>query len=245
MADISVSVVVPWYPQDVRRVAAWAWLQARWEQLRPDWEIVTAESKPGVFNTAEAINLGVTRASGDIVVVAYADTLIDNIWLDAVPLLSDGLIMVPMVCGNLGRFPTTDLIALEPDTDAPSPYANTVESRQTLTWTGVCAAPRSMFETIRFDERFDGWGHEGEAWLLAHETLGASIHRVGAAIHLWHPDRPEGTWGSHGADRRRWLYEAYVAAHEVQDVHAMRRLCELDRHHPRMIPRRDKRRFPQ
>ena len=70
---MSVSVIVPWQPGDPHREAAWTYLRPAWEAIG---ELVEGRcSSPWV--KADAIADGLSRATGDMLVIADADVWVD------------------------------------------------------------------------------------------------------------------------------------------------------------------------
>lgn len=59
------------------------------------------------------------------------------------------------------------------------------------------ALPRGLWDEMEgFDERFEGWGFEDMAVLVAQKTFRGEPNRIeGKAFHLWHPRAQEREWG--------------------------------------------------
>lgn len=53
---------------------------------------------------------------------------------------------------------------------------------------GLVVLRRELAEAVPIDPRFEGWGHEDEAWRYALEALGGPRKRLPETLfHLWHP----------------------------------------------------------
>lgn len=209
-----MSVVVPWVPED-GRTDAWAWLRARWEALYPAWELIEVPAPPVRFNAAQAVNDGVARSTGDVIVVAYADTLVDDRWvLQAVGEVGTGgaAVVAPEVVGYLGRFESADVLKSAPDNAVAIPVDGPLVEYRSTGWPGAAVASRDHLTEFPFDEAFRGAAYEGDAWLLASGLLGGRVARYGHTLHLWHPTTPERTWGAREAEGNRELYDRYVKA---------------------------------
>lgn len=210
-----MSIVVPWRPDDDGRSANWVWTRRRWEALYPDFEVVTGQPPSGSFNAAQAVNDGARRAKNALVVVAWADVAVDNAWLlSAIDRVAYGecAVATPAEVCRLDRYATTDLRETSPgDPLDIDPFGPLVEERRSG-WAEIAVTTRFHLEAIPFDQHFDGWGHEGHAWLLASEKLTGGVDARGRSYHLWHRSRPGTTWDTPGAADRRALFHRYVRA---------------------------------
>lgn len=221
--DSSVAIIVPWTP-DSMHAAAWGWLRSRWQARCPAWQIVEVQVPPVRFNAAQAVNRGAREADADVLVIAYADTLVDEEWLLAAVAQVGRYtpVVAPEVVGHLGRFETADVLAYAPDADVSIDVHGPLVEYRSHGWPGVAVTTRRHLLRIPFDESFVGAAYEGDAWLVASRVLGARVARTGAALHLWHPTPPEATWGAWEAAANRSRYERYVRA----DEESMRILVE-------------------
>lgn len=207
--------MVPWRPDDDGRSADWTWTRERWKAVHPEFEVVVAQPPDGSFNAARAVNNGARRASGHIVVVAWADIYVPSAWLlAAVDRVRYGECLVATAQGvcKLDRFTSAEVRSLPP-TQPPvvDPLGPAVEERR-YSFAEIAVTTRAQLASIPFDEQFDGWGHEGHAWLMATEKLTGGVDRRGWSYHLWHRSRPGTTWDTPGAEDRRSLYHRYMKA---------------------------------
>ena len=73
-----VSVLVPWR-ETPDRAPLWAYLRAKWTSTFPNWEIIEGSCPDGPWRKGLAVADALTRARGDVLVVADAD-----VWTDGV-----------------------------------------------------------------------------------------------------------------------------------------------------------------
>lgn len=188
-----VSVVVPWRDADEHRMAAWEWVAERWAET--GYEVVIAsDERTGLFNRSAAVMHGMAKATGDVIVVADADTWMPRV-ADAVDAIRAGARWV-VPHDRFVRF-TEDatkqiLTGTDPHTlDSPQnhderPYRQLAGSHGVYTRDAVLEVP--------MDQRFEGWGGEENAWGWALSTLiGPPVRLDGPVWHLWHPPQPRET----------------------------------------------------
>lgn len=200
-ADVtaSVSIVVPFTPGACEhRDAAWAWVRARYELAHPTWEIIEAPGDPDCWSKGEALQAGVDRAAGELLVIADADSFVHAAGLvAAVSRVEQG---EPWVCPHssvwrLAERPTKDVLAGGP-VDVPEkwrhrryltrrPYSGTIGG-------GIMVLTRDAWDVSGgIDPRFGGWGGEDKAWGRALATMaGATLRGPADLWHLWHPPAP-------------------------------------------------------
>ncbi len=179
-----VSVVVPWHPSDVHRERAWRWVRARYAAAHPAWEVV--EGVGGVpWCKAAAVADGLTRASGDVLVVADADVWSDNL-ATAVAVLAAG---VPWVIPHrLVHRLTEDSTALV--LAGSDPAGLPTDERPYIGWPGggLVVIRREAWQIAPLDPRFCGWGLEDSSWAHCLDVLIGPHERLDADLyHLWHP----------------------------------------------------------
>lgn len=214
---------MPWTP-DPDRAAAWAWLHARWQARCPAWQVIEVQVPPVRFNAAQAVNRGAREANAEVLVIAYADTLVDEEWLVAAVAQVNRRtpVVAPQTVGHLGRFETADLLAFAPGSDVSIDVNGPLVEYRSQGWPGVAVTTQRHLLRVPFDETFVGAAYEGDAWLRASEALGGRVARHGAALHLWHPTPPETTWAAREGVTNRARYDQYMRA----DEESMRILVE-------------------
>ena len=175
-ASPPVSVVVPWRDSPGRAVV-WEWLQARWEAHHPDWQLVTGTCPDGPWRKAVAVADALTRADGDVLVVADAD-----VWCDGVSVAVDAVIggarwAIPhQRLHRLTELATAAVLDGQP-WPRRDPAAYTQRPYTGRPGGGIVVMTRAMYERVPIDPRFGGWGHEDEAWALALYCLAGRPHR--------------------------------------------------------------------
>lgn len=215
---VDVSVVVPWWRPTPDRQRLWAALRPRWQAL--GYEVVEGGYDADHWVKARAVDDGVRRAAGDVLVVADAD-----VWCHAVGEAVDaaqsaGWAMphgrvwrltaeatTDILCG--GGWPIDDPAALE-----RRPYWG-------MRGGGLVVVTRRAYEAAPLDPRFVGWGGEDESWSAALKVLVGPGWRGGAPLwHLWHEPLPRAV-EFFGSTESRELVMRYRAARDVASMAAL------------------------
>lgn len=208
---MKVSVLMPYASAGPDRDRAAEWLWGRWGCCFPDWELLLGSpdevGDPGRFNRPLAINRAAARASGDVYVIADADTAFHP--ADVLAAAQSGSYVLPGRYVRLDQ-PTTDRWLRDlPDSDAPPGWHAGIEEEWPANVSGIVVLPREAFEAAGgFDERFKGWGWDDGAFHAAVETMWGHAVRppsdVNVAWHLWHPrPREHSVWGPWAAEQRQ------------------------------------------
>ncbi len=144
---------------------------------------------PAEFNHPWAINRAAERATGDIFVVADADTAFDPDWIRAAAALIAGGApwVLPRYYDQLTEQSTTRLLEQHP-ADPITDY-DVGWRGDSVSWSGLVVVPRDGFETVGgYDERWAFWGGDDVAFACSMNTLhGPVVRHQGAAMHCWHP----------------------------------------------------------
>lgn len=187
-----ISVLVPWRAGDPYRERAWAFIQACYKAVHPDWELVTGECAEGPFNRAEAILNAAEKASGHAFVIADAD-----VWCDPQPAVehvgSFGWAIPHLMIHRLSEQGTNQVHAGADWRGQPLSSDNPQDSRpykghETGT---LFVILRDVLNDVPPDRRFVGWGQEDDAWAAALNTLvGKPWRGTDDLVHLWHPAQP-------------------------------------------------------
>jgi hypothetical protein len=207
----SVSVILPWRPGCPYRQASRDWLIAKIETEHPDWQIIEADHPGDYWSKAEAVQNGIERSYGDILVVHDAD-----LWSDGTPEAIQRVREGAPWAMPHGRVVRLDELASDlyrsgnraKDTvrrTAERPYQGVIGG-------GIVVVARAIAEQIPPDPRFRGWGGEDESWGWALETLAGKPWRgENELIHLWHPPQARRT-RAHGSQANTDLHAQYRAA---------------------------------
>lgn len=218
---MTVSVVVPWRPGCEHREASWEWVQARYREDHPEWELVTGTCADGPFNRAEAIIDGAGKSSGDVLVVADSD-----VYTDPQPAIDhlDTWAIPHLLLHRLSAESTAKVLAGAAWHGLPLSTDNRQDSkpyRGHATGTLVVLRRDVLFD-VPPDVRFVGWGHEDDAWSAALNTLVGPPWRGDAdLVHLWHPAQPRVS-RTLGNPQSKALWRRYAAAR--RNPERMRRL---------------------
>lgn len=82
-------MIVPWRHSDERRWQLWSWCRSYWVSHYPEFELVECDSGDEAFTRGRSINEGVEKSSGEILLLADADTLVGHVE-EAVRLAEEG-----------------------------------------------------------------------------------------------------------------------------------------------------------
>lgn len=221
-----ISILTGFTSDDPSRVAVWAWVRSYYAANFPRAEHVTGGSDAKPFNKAAALNAAAREASGDIFLLADADTCLDPA---GVARAADRM----RATGSAWAFPADEVYRLSGQQTAaclakpPVPFgaidkaACRWHSADLRKLTGWIMVTREAWERVGgMDERFsEGWGCEDACFALALRTLRGdpAVMHGHKAVHLEHAavPGPEGTyrWAGQARDYANLkLTERYAAA---------------------------------
>lgn len=186
---------------DSARRRACDWLVKRYRQLLPDSELVFGYSDEEPYNRSQARNDAFAACTGDVLLVADADTVFNQPQIrTALQLIEDG---APWVIPyerdryyNLTEQATDrTLDVLAPSSHVPEPEQETEWAHKITSWAGLIVVTRAAWHKVGgYDEQFRFWGYDDNAFRFALDRLvGPHVRCQGAhgyAVHLWH-DAPE------------------------------------------------------
>jgi hypothetical protein len=200
---VNVRVAVPRRDDGGHRDLLWDLCRRTWVGL-DGFEVVEGHHNDGPFNRSAAVNAA-AEGDWDVLVIADSDVAPEvEPLLDAVAAArNDGRVHLPyqrrmmvnqrgtqrILDGHVGRW--TKLA--EPDTNRDH-------------CSSIVVLNRALWDEVGgFDERFEGWGAEDDAFIAACKTMaGPAVRHVGRVWHLWHPVSPH-------RDHRGPLYVAALA----------------------------------
>jgi glycosyltransferase involved in cell wall biosynthesis len=226
-----LSILVPYRPGEPWRDRSWT------EAVRPAWQEIVdhlnAElivespgpgAHPGEFNHPRAINAARQRASGEVLVIADADTEPDPpSWIVAAAGLSAlgrAHWVLPAEYWQLSAAQTQAALSDTGDWVDDPTRAEWVGYAQS--WSGCVVVAAWAFDLVGgYDERWEFWGSDDAAFSKCMDTLVGPVTRLeGRCLHYWHP-RPSAHHYGHERHREQHaLQERYDAA--AGDVEAMR-----------------------
>ncbi len=233
---MQVSILVPFRSEaGTPRRRNWLWLRKRWQALFPDYELVTGTDKGQPFSKSVAVNDAYSKASGDVLVIADADS-----WCEpgqirrAIDYASSrGVLVVPWVNAyRLTERHSEQILKMPPNTLDPvsQEMRRGIEDYTPSPSTAamVIVVMRDDFERVGgFDPRFRGWGAEDVSFALACRTLvGKTKILMGESFALYHQrPRTEGrrVWDKDTGEHNAALGQLYWDAENK--IHAMTALC--------------------
>lgn len=188
---VRTAILVPRRAGDRDRDRIWRFTRRRWADL--GWPITEGHHDTGPFNRAAAVNRAAAQAGEwDVACIVDADVLCD--W-DAVRTAAreaptqGRMVVAGDRIHHLTRAGTRRVLA-----GYRGSWDPLVEITYARHWSSCVAISRDLWERVGgFDEGFEGWGYEDDAFKLACETIsGRPMLRLPAPIwHLWHPRSPD------------------------------------------------------
>lgn len=185
----TVSVLVPWRGGQPDRERAWAYVRSWWTERHPDWQVITGSCPDGPWRKALAVEDALSRADGDVLVIADADVIADGVG-EAVRAVEAGAPWA--IPHNLLYRLTAE--ATEDVLGGAAPHARmptTQPPYEGYAGGGAAVLRREAYERHPLDPRFAGWGAEDEAAAFAWRSLVGGPWRGTAPMwHLHHEPQP-------------------------------------------------------
>jgi hypothetical protein len=208
----TVSVAAPWRSDGGHRDATWQYLRPRWDSVG---QVVEGSCPSGPWVKATAVADAVSRASGDVLVVADTDVWTDGI-SEAVDMVASGR--------ALWAVPHTLVHRLSEESSAAviagRSLGGHVEERpyRGFAGGGVVVITSALWDECPLDRRFLGWGQEDQAWGIALTAIAGQPWRGTSDLwHLWHPPQPRLSRSTGSMAGRRLLAEYQAAAAAGRD----------------------------
>lgn len=227
---MKVSVIVPYRTDNGLREEIWTWLKERWETVYPDFELCVADSEAEEFSRSEARNNAFADSTGDVVIVADADSVpMTNTLLTCVDAVMTDPAMWAIAHDKylmLNEDATNALLAQSPSLRAePAPQSMLLKP-PFVSYAGMLVMHRDSYEAVGgYDERFQGWGLEDWAFRVAMDTLVQPLQRSpGVLMHLYHGPPNGKTFGTPPNQHNNDIYKQYDKASGNAD--AMREVIE-------------------
>jgi hypothetical protein len=181
------TVLVPFRPDGAERDRAWAHLSGRWAAL--GWEVIVGSCPDGPWVKASAVADALSRAAGDVLVLADADVWVPGV-VDAVAAVEAGAPWaVPHTLVHRLTKGATDVMLGREVFGGPL-IEQRVEQRPYVGMVGggCTVVRRDVYEACPLDPRFEGWGQEDAAWGVALTAMSGPPWRSTEPLwHLWHP----------------------------------------------------------
>jgi hypothetical protein len=203
---VTVAVLVPFRGGCPHRERAWSWVRSHYE--RAGFEVVVGTSDAEGFSRTQAILDARSQTDADMLVIADADVLVDDL-APAIDAAVERGWAIPHF--RLHRLTKTSTERVYAGSDwhglalAEDPYRGN-EAGTMLVLTA------DAFDTAPPDPRFVGWGSEDVAWSMALRALvGPPWRGTADLVHLWHPPQPRKS-RIVGNDRIAGLIDRYALA---------------------------------
>ena len=230
---MATEVLIPWRDRGCHwRQQALDYVTHRWwnvydaitvaqDDWFPPWGFDPADPDPHPWVKAHAVTPHARASTADVLVVADADVWVPGIGIKlAVQAVEKGAPWaIPHgLVHRLDQHATFRLLGdLGTLIDGPweeRPYLGRVGG-------GVVVLPRQTYLDIPLDPRFEGWGHEDDAWAAALTMLAGKPWRGEANLyHLWHPAQPRDS-RLIGSERSLDLLRRYRRANKRTMEHLM------------------------
>lgn len=223
---MTVGVIAPWGGDCPHRRAAWEWVQGWYAQNHPDWEVVQGVCTSDRWCKAEAVADGLTKTSADILVIADADVVADDVGT-TVRQIQKGIkrwAIPHLRVHRLSESATVRILAGE----RPNQVAKTLDDYDQPPYRGMSGGgavvlPREIYMDVPLDPAFVGWGQEDQSWAIALKAVHGNPWRSanGPLWHLWHP--PQKRMSREKGSQESWnRYRAYCrAAASRKAAHAL------------------------
>lgn len=210
---VTVSILVPYYPDGGHRDTSWEWNKRRWEAIAPDWPIIIGNGN----SVCAAQNNAASKSNTDIYVFADCDTATEIEWINnAIEEISAGEVPwgLYLTCDKLDKLSTEKILQNNPKSEI-SGYS-IEETTSGVSWGGVFVCKREDFWTVGgFDERFTVWGAYDVCFGLSLYSIVGPPKRYNSRIyHLWHPQNLGALFGHKDQRAQQDLTRRYADAVE-------------------------------
>lgn len=226
---MNVSVVIPYRAAgDIDRIDALDFVVAYFQRNFPGYELVLGECPTEEWSKGAAVNQGVARAHGEILVLNDADSIVRPEGIkEAVALIEGGKRWIVPHDHVLRLTEAATKIAYEkPMAEWPRDMASRVVRYPYMgpAGGGINVMTREAFDTVNgMDPRFLGWGGEDICFAKALTTMG--IHHWRLTGHpLWHLYHAHPAPDLRGSPESEALVARYNAIDMRRDRVAMREL---------------------
>lgn len=214
-----IRALVPRLADEGERDRLWEYCRAHWETELPEMEIVEgAHEGDGPFNRSAAINRA-AEGEWDVAVILDSDVLLDadKVRAGIAAAAESGWLVLPYRDRNMiSRQGTSRILG-----GFRGSWRRWIVAREAERVSCCVIIPRALWDAVGgFDERFEGWGGEDEAFYAACKAIAGAERLDGEVWHLFHQLSPH-------RDHRTALYRQALQLRNrymnVEDAEAMRR----------------------
>lgn len=214
-------IIVPRLADRGERDRLWAYCRRHWQTELPALEIFEGHHEgDGPFNRSAAINRA-AEGDWDFAVILDSDTILDaeQVIAGIEDAEETGCLVLPYKLRNmLSKAGTRRILG-----GYRGSWESMIANRESNRVSCCVIVPRALWDAVGgFDERFEGWGGEDEAFHLACAALGGVRRLDGANWHLHHAASPHNNTGSPLHRQALRLTQRYEAA--ARSEFEMRRL---------------------
>jgi SAM-dependent methyltransferase len=184
---MNISVIFPWRAGDPDRQQSLSYVVNWYKDCFPEAEIIFADDDDTVaFNRGRALNIGVGKSKGDILIFADGDLIISHKALKAAVAKAPEVGMV-VPFSAISYLPASATRRVLKGSSPFINYAGTVPF-SSKSQGGCNIMTREAFKNSGgFDRRFRGWGFEDAAFsVMVRLYAGPMVHEPGHAVHLYH-----------------------------------------------------------
>jgi len=206
---MKLSIIIPYRDngqEDRYHIAQWCF--KRYKYLFPNAEIILSDSKKTIFSRGESINLGVSKSTGDYIIITDSDYLFSDRMAKEIVNRSPWTI----ACKTKNYYFTNNIAAYE---ILQLPYdiklekinfGNNIQVSQFEGYGQVIAMPKINF--VGFDETMKGYGWEDNQFYYCMRACHGSERRTNNKMyHLYHERLANTPYMQHSYNNRDY-YEA-------------------------------------
>lgn len=193
VSPATVSVLIPWRDSDPTRGRAMRHIVDWYSREFPDWQLILSDDTPGRWSKGAAVAQARARATGSVLVVADADSLVIPQALEhVVAAIAQGQHRwgIPYTWYLRLSEGATEAVYATQELPGPRPRLALAGYRGII-GAGIVAVDADAYDEAPIDPRFLDWGCEDVAWGLALNCLHGSPLQLGGNLwHLWHEQAP-------------------------------------------------------
>lgn len=186
---MDLSIIIPWRNDGGRRLEIFDWVMKRYHALFPGAQIILGIDDGEPFNRSKARNNAFRKVDRKYVLIGDADTVPfqENIMEGLTALVGTANWVIPYQTYFALTKESSDIILNSPYQDVL--FAGLKHEFAFQSWAGQLLMRSDDFrKTGGYDERFENWGFEDEAFLMCLDAiLGPHSRTRGNTYHLWHP----------------------------------------------------------